>query len=99
MADEEEPGKIRDRIDVDDGWLRVGCRRTVAATRRLTVERSAAHGLFRYVLERHFGPAEDDEGVWADGFWQAETVSGLFDTLEGALNEGALVSPDNFGLA
>jgi hypothetical protein len=41
-------------------------------------------GLFSYVVERFFGPAEEDEGQWPDGFWAPESQGGYYQTADDA---------------
>lgn len=78
------------RIDETVGWNMVMCLVNTDDGTRIVVERGFDHGLFRYVVERHFGPAEEDEGLWPLGFWQAVEVSGLFKIVEAAEREARM---------
>jgi hypothetical protein len=35
-------------------------------------------------VERFFGPAEEDEGTWPDGFWSPDFVSGYYQSADEA---------------
>ncbi|MGE6784609.1 hypothetical protein ACQKGL_19030 [Ensifer adhaerens] len=66
------------RLDVEASWKALEMLSNGTASVRAVVEQSEHHGLFRYSIEQYFGPAEEDEGQWPQGFWQATSRSGLY---------------------
>jgi hypothetical protein len=68
------------RLDVETGWKPLEILLAGATSLRAVIEQSEKHGLFRYSVEQYFGPAEEDEGEWPEGFWQAQSHSGLYDS-------------------
>jgi hypothetical protein len=68
------------RLDVETGWKTLEILLFDANSVRAVIEQSENHGLFRYSVEQYFGPAEEDEGQWPEGFWQVQSHSGLYDS-------------------
>jgi hypothetical protein len=68
------------RLDVELGWkvLKILPGWTISV--RAVIEQSDKNGLFRYSIEHFFGPAEEDEGQWPEGFWQTQSYSGLYNS-------------------
>lgn len=83
------------RMHLETGWQTTKIWPDGATSIRAVVEQSESHGLFRYAIERFFGPAEEDEGHWPDGFWSREERSGLYASFVDAQNE-AQSSLDQF---
>ncbi|TFZ57874.1 hypothetical protein E4V01_12860 [Methylorubrum sp. Q1] len=54
---------------------------------RVLIETKSALGLYRYSVERYYGPADEDESLWPDGFWAQISVSSLFHSAEDAERE------------
>lgn len=75
------------RQDLDDNWFAADIVQADQFHFRAIIEVSKAHNLFRFSIERYFGPAEEDEGIWPNGFWQSVNVSGLYSTAEDARRE------------
>lgn len=69
------------RLDVEAEWKALEMLSDEAASVRAVIEQSEKHGMFRYCIEQYFGPAEEDEGQWPEGFWQANSRSGLYDSV------------------
>lgn len=53
------------------GWLNVS--QAVSGQRRLTIQKREDSERFRFLVERHFSPADQDEGEYPDGFWAPES--------------------------
>lgn len=51
--------------------------------RRVIIQRNDVN-LFSYTVEQFFGPAEEDEGQWPDGFWTPITEGGYYASAEEA---------------
>jgi hypothetical protein len=64
------------------GWTTVKLITAPSGAKRLLVQEK--DGMFRFLVERFYGPAEEDEGIWPDGFWTEEGYSGYFGTAEEA---------------
>jgi hypothetical protein len=58
-------------------WERIRVFANDGGTERLVVVGNDA-GLFSYAVERFFGPAEEDEGEWPDGFWAPDGQAGYY---------------------
>jgi hypothetical protein len=74
-------------LDNEAVWKTLKVLSDEASSLRAVVEQSEKHGLFRYSIERYFGPAEEDEGQWPEGFWQSILRSGLYDSIVQTTNE------------
>ncbi|WP_144439974.1 hypothetical protein [Methylobacterium sp. AMS5] len=62
---------------------------------RVLIETKSALGLYRYSVERYYGPADENEGPGPDGFMAQTSVSILFHSAEDAEREAqALYSID-----
>ncbi|WP_036840896.1 hypothetical protein [Pleomorphomonas oryzae] len=75
------------RLGIETGWKPLEIWLAGVASVRVVIEQSEEHGLFRYSVEQYFGPAEEDEGLWPQGFWQAQSHSGLYDSVVGVVKE------------
>ncbi|MGG6893713.1 hypothetical protein [Rhizobium sp. BR 315] len=75
------------RLDLEPEWKSLEIFPDETASLRVIVEQSEEHGLFRFSLERFFGPASEDEGQWPDGFWQRIKASGLYASAVEAMEE------------
>lgn len=75
------------RLDEDLSWKLMEVLFPEEALFRAMIEQSETHGQFRYCIERYFGPADEDEGQWPEGFWQVTLQSGLYGSLDGAVKE------------
>jgi len=75
------------RLNIEAGWKPLEILLAEAAPVRAIIEQGEKHGLFRYSVERYFGPADEDEGQWPEGFWQAQSHSGLYDSAAAAVKE------------
>ena len=62
-------------------WRTVKLIEDGAGQLRLRIETRDGERMFRFVLERYFGPAPDDEGQWPDGFWAEDSISGYYQTM------------------
>jgi hypothetical protein len=61
-----------------EGWITVS--QIVSGPRRLLIQKREESERFRFLVERYFGPAEEDEGTWPNGFWAPEhgSASGYY---------------------
>ena len=75
------------RLEDEPEWKTLELLSDKAASVRAVIEQSEKHGLFRYSVEQYFGPAEEDEGQWPGGFWQAILHSGLYGSVMQAKKE------------
>jgi hypothetical protein len=75
------------RLDVETGWKPIEILAGRDAAFRAVVEQSEKNGLFRYSVEQFLGPSEEDAGEWPEGFWQAQSHSGLYNSVVEVLRD------------
>lgn len=69
------------RSDIEPEWKVLEVLTDENSSFRALIEHSDKRDLFRYSIERYFGPADEDEGQWPDGFWDSILCSGLYDSV------------------
>jgi hypothetical protein len=75
------------RLDHEPEWKALEIFPDEATSVRAIIEQSEKHGLFRFSVEKYFGPASEDESRWPDGFWQEIKHSGLYASVAEAAEE------------
>ena len=62
-------------------------------TKRVEILQSPCKKLFKNCVGTWYPPAEIDEGIWDDGFWNDDEVSGLFANVDDCEREARLSVP------